>query len=154
MERAFVDFIERFKGAVPHHDQGIINGVCRERKLILPLKFNVMSNIYAFSTRMICRMYNLESYYSEEERSKALTRPAIIHFTPGIYGRPWQEGCKHPAKECYLQEYRKSPWADEPLAPSSLKRSVRLFALAYQCLPRGLFATAYRRLSWFLHRKA
>lgn len=151
LEKVFMDFIDRFDGTVPHHDQGVINGVSGERRVILPLRFNVMSNIYAFSVRTIRKMYFLDSYYTQIERDEALAEPAIIHFTPGLYGRPWEEDCHHPAKEDFLRVLRQSPWGEEPLSPGSLKPSVKLFAFFYNHMPLWLFEMIYRAFSWVLH---
>ena len=38
-----MDFIRRFRGNVPHHDQGIINAVCHNKVHILSLRYNVNS---------------------------------------------------------------------------------------------------------------
>lgn len=148
----FLEFIRGFNGAVPHHDQGIINGVAAGRKAILPLRYNMMSNGYAFSAKTVKRMYFLDSYYTEEERNKALDKPAIIHFTPGIYGRPWEENSNHPAKDEYLSVFAMSPWSNVPLKPNSLKRSVKIFAAFYRLMPRIIFESIYRLYSRISHR--
>lgn len=153
LEKSFMDFIGRFKGAVPHHDQGVINGVVGERRVVLPLKFNVMSNVYAFSASTIRKIYFMDSYYAQKEMDAALAQPVIIHFTPGLYGRPWEEGCLHPAKNNYLQVLGQSPWGGKPLARSSLKKGVKLFAFFYRHAPLWFFETIYRAFSRLLYLK-
>ena len=153
LELKFFAFIQKFDGNVPHHDQGTINGVCQARRYILPLRYNVMSNVYSFSARTIRKIYFLDQYYTQDELDKALEKPAIIHFTAGLVGRPWEEGCTHPAKEDFLNILRQSPWKEDPLMPNSQKKSVKVFTFFYQHTPLRLFETGYRLFCWLLHVK-
>ena len=153
LQERFSAFIKRFNGQVPHHDQGTINGVCAEKRLLLPLKYNMTSNLYSFSVHTIQRIYFIEKYYSQKELDEALHSPAIIHFTSGLVGRPWEEGCTHPEQERYLRFQRATVWAGEPLAPLSLKLTTRIFTLLYRIIPRPLFETGYRLLGWIQHLK-
>jgi len=153
IEEQFTAFIERFRGSVPHHDQGAINGVCRERRMILPLRYNLMSNAYSFSERTIRRIYFLQEYYAQDEIDEAIRRPAVIHFTSGLFGRPWEEGCTHPARDAFLRVKEQTPWKDEPLSPNTLKKGTKAFACAYRHMPRALFEGLYRMFNWVLHVK-
>lgn len=151
IEKQFHTFIQKFDGKVPHHDQGIINGVCKERRIILPLRYNIISSVYLFSARTIGRMYYLDHYYTQVDVNKAINEPAIIHFTTGLLGRPWEEKCKHPARDDYRKVVLESPWCDEPLQANSQKKSILIFIFIYQHMPVRIFETVYRMLSWLLH---
>lgn len=153
LEQKFLDFIGKFDGNVPHKDQGTINGVCKERKYILPPRYNAMSNVYSFSAGTIRRIYFLDTYYTQAELDEAIRNPAVIHFTTGLVGRPWEEDCTHPAKEDYLRILRQSPWKADPLTPNSRKTGLKVFTFFYQHLPLGLFETGYRMFHWILHLK-
>lgn len=146
LESQFMDFIRKFEGNVPHHDQGTINGVCVKRKGILPLKYNVTSNIYSFSAKTIKRIYFLKEFYFEKELESARKNPVILHFTTGLVGRPWEKGCTHPMKKEYLKAARYSPWKNEPLLPDSRKFSVKVFAAFYNHMPLVLSEQLYRIL--------
>lgn len=153
MESRFMAFIEKFSGNVPHHDQGVINGVCGARRVILPLKCNVTTNIYSFTPKMIKRMYFLSSFYSQAEVDEARQKPTILHFTTGLLGRPWEQNCQHPQKEKYTAIANESPWRDTPLDPDTMKKSVKLAAFAIRCMPNGLFAELYRSSCWIMHQR-
>lgn len=153
IEDQFMAFIRRFDGAVPHHDQGTINGVCGLRRKVLPFRYNVMSNAYSFPSKTIQGMYALNSYYPQEEMDAAFADPAIVHFTSGLLGRPWEEGCTHPAQALFLDALAKSPWRGDPMLPCSMKKSTELFARFYHLAPKALFVSAYRILAWAVHPK-
>ncbi len=151
MEEQFINFIQKFDGNVPFHDQGTINGVCVKKKKIIPLRYNAISNIYSFSAKTIKRIYFLNSYYSQKELEEARKNPAIIHFTTGLVGRPWEENCSHPMKEEYLKIARISPWKDDPILPDSRKFMVKAFAAFYKHMPLLLTETVYRTISELSH---
>lgn len=151
LEAKLIAFIEKFGGNVPHHDQGVINGSCGMRRKILPLRYNVFSNIYSFTSKMIRKMYSLNVYYDNEELLRAREAPAILHFTTGLLGRPWEENCKHPQKDKYLQAAKKSMWSDIPLRPDGMKTTVKIAAFVRRVLPDGFFAAAYHSLCWLAH---
>lgn len=150
-QERFLNFIRERDGYVPHHDQGVINGVCGDKRVILPLRYNVFSNIYSFTNKMIKRMYDLSDYYSQEEIDEARKNPAIIHFTTGLLGRPWEKNCHHPLKDKYTEASNMSPWHDMPLLEDKTKRSVRLAAFMRRLMPDGMFAGIYRLLSGLTH---
>lgn len=151
LEARFGEFIRRFNGQVPHHDQGTINGVCAEKRVLLPLRYNMTSNLYSFSTHTIERIYFLKKYYSQSELDAALQSPGIVHFTSGLVGRPWEEGCEHPERGRYLNAAHQTPWGNEPLQPRTLAFKTRAFTFYYKHVPRGLFEASYRLLGNLQH---
>ncbi|MDF2540320.1 MAG: hypothetical protein K0S47_38 [Herbinix sp.] len=153
LEEKFIDFINKFDGNVPHHDQGTINGVCVRKKCIVSPKFNVTSIIFSFTTNTIKRIYFMDSFYSQEELDEAKKNPVILHFTTGIVGRPWEENCTHPMKEEYLNIAQISPWKDDAPLPDGRKFSVKVFSYFFQHAPLFLSETAYRLISRLIHFK-
>lgn len=150
----FMEFIRSFEGNVPHHDQGTINGVCKQGKKIAPPRYNVTSNIFSFSAKVIKKMYAMDSFYTQQELEEAIQRPCILHFTTGLFGRPWEENCTHPLRQEYHKVAQASPWRDDPLLPDSRKLSVKLFAMLFQYTPAFLSVTIYRLFSGLFYRKA
>jgi lipopolysaccharide biosynthesis glycosyltransferase len=151
VQQKFMDVIARFHGNVPHHDQGTINAVCRGRKIYLPVRYNMISNLYSFPARTIRRMYFMDRYYSQKEIDRAKQHPAIVHFTTGLVGRPWEENCTHPERESFWETVKASPWSDMGMQPDRRKKSLKAFTFVYHHMPRSMFEVLYRSMSWALH---
>ncbi len=153
MQSKFLDYIKEKGGNVPHHDQGVINHVSGVRRLILPLKFNVTANIFSFSEKVIRRMHDIRGeYYSQAEIDEARQSPTVLHFTAGILGRPWQEGCRHPKRELYERALKMSPWSDKKPEPNNEKLSVKVSAFVCEHISPRLFAEIYRLTNFVLHK--
>ncbi len=60
-------------------DQDIINIICRGKKLILPLKFNLITAAYDNHN---------SSTYSRQEQQEAMDNPVILHYT--FIFKPWK----------------------------------------------------------------
>jgi lipopolysaccharide biosynthesis glycosyltransferase len=56
----------------PYPDQNILNYTCEGRKLLLPLKYNFVPQVYARSL--------LENVYSLDEYNEAVSRPVMVHY--------------------------------------------------------------------------
>lgn len=140
----FLNFIEKFEGNVPHHDQGTINAVCNKKIIALSPEYNVFSNMYTFSSEAIKRIYMMDSYYSQKDLDYAKNNPAIIHFTTGLVGRPWEKNCTHPMKDAFINVAKKSPWKNEPILPDSRGFALKAFTLIYRYTPHFLSENIYR----------
>lgn len=108
IEKYFIKFIEKYSGCVPHHDQGVINGVCKNKILILNPKYNMMPEMIYLGRDKIMKLYNVDNYYDDKEILTASENPIIIHYISKFYNRPWNENCTHPYKELYkhyLEQY-------------------------------------------------
>ena len=51
LEKKFIDFINKYNGDVPCADQGTINGVCKNKILIIHPKYNTMTPMFSFSAK-------------------------------------------------------------------------------------------------------
>lgn len=105
-----IEFIEKYKGEVPHHDQGVINGVFKEGIKIIHPKFNLMSQFFELNSNQTKELYNMQSYYTDSEIQYAKDNPIIIHYISKFYGRPWSRNCTHPLKDRYLYYLNRSEW--------------------------------------------
>ena len=151
LQERFLSFIERFKGNVPHHDQGTINAVCNKKIYILPPNYNVTSNIYTFSAKTVKRIYLMKDFYSQKELDDAKDKPIILHFTTGLVGRPWEENCSNPMKSKYNKFADISPWPNEPLLPDSRGLAVKVFSVFYRHAPLFLSELLYKSGNWLFH---
>ncbi len=138
IEEKCIKFIERYHGSVPHHDQGVINGVCKEKIYILPPQYNLQCPMFDYQTKEIRQLSNIEEYYKQEEIDYAKKNPVIIHFTKGFFNRPWNVKCTHPLKDKYLYYMNKSPWMGQ-IENKELDRNTRILKLLHSILPFQLY---------------
>ena len=89
-----IKFLEEKDSDIYYQDQDIINGLLGNDCRYVPIKWNVLSDIY-FS-------YSEENFYDREDALNAIKSPAIIHFT-GPH-KPWSLRCFHPLQGEY-QKY-------------------------------------------------
>lgn len=130
IDTQFMTFLLEHNGHVHHHDQGIINAVCRKRIMLLHPMYNLHSSTFSHPYNLIKKITN--PYYSKEDFQQAHSTPAIIHFTEGFYNRPWKQNCNHPFKDAYLKYSSQTAWKDYPLLPDN--RSIAVKVLSYSFL--------------------
>ncbi len=109
-EEIILDFIKNSQGFVAHHDQGIINGVLKDRIKILPPKFNSMPQFFDTKAKQIKSLYDIDNYYTQNELDEAVKNPVIVHYITKFYNRPWFKSCTHPLKNLYIESLEKTPF--------------------------------------------
>ena len=135
LEKRLLDFIDDHNGNVIHHDQGVINGVIKNKK-ILPLKYNLMTSYLMMSRDDIIKLYKVEDpFYSQEQIDEAIKNPVYIHYTPGFTIRPWVKGCKHPYVDLYWKYLKLTPWKDFEPIKNNEKFHVKMVNWIYLNLP-------------------
>lgn len=131
IEKKIIEFLVNHKGNVYHHDQGLINAVCK-RKLILPPNYNMVTNFYVFPYSN----FKQTPFYSEKELQDGIKYPIFIHFTAGVAGRPWMKHCKHPQRNIYLKYLHKTTYGDQPLDNDSRPLKLKFLSFLYfYCKP-------------------
>ena len=136
----FINYIVSKEGSVPCHDQGTINHVCKGNILVLPCRYNVMTPLLSMKGHELKNLYDLADYYSDEEVSTAVKKPAIIHFTAGWFIRPWFSNSNHPYRDKFIDLYSMSPWKNVLLKKGKLNRKSFLMKVAYSIVPFGLYS--------------
>ncbi len=127
IEEKCMDFIKSQNGKVRHHDQGVLNGVLKDSFCILPLKYNVMTIHYMFSSSKIKKFFNDSAdFYSQNDIDDAKKKPVVIHYTPSFTSRPWVNGCCHPLKKLYWDVLKETPWAEAKPEKNNMKLYVRI----------------------------
>ena len=142
IEKQILDFLYQHHGNVYHHDQGLINAICKGRKYVLPSHYNVMTNFFVFP---YSRFRKKKPFYSELEICKAKEKPIFIHFTAGVTNKPWIEGCKHPLKNLFLYYKAKTSYKDKPLRKDNRKVTLKLLSFLYYHIPFIYYAILYCR---------
>lgn len=146
MQEQFIQYLVDHKGVVYHHDQGVINAVCRGRKYIAPPRYNVISNYFIYPYKYVTD--STDGFYSEHVYKEASAKPAIIHFTGCIHGRPWETQCSHPYRQRFLSTKADTPFKDIPLAPVRQNRISRFEATCYRHFPFRFYYTMIRLIFW------
>ena len=134
IEAKMLEMIKNHNGFVFHHDQGIINGVCKGLIKILPPKFNTMSQFFLLNAKQIKSLYDIDTYYTQEELDEAVKNPVIIHYIRKFFDRPWMKDCTHPLKNLYVEYLEKTPF-EVDLKDGKMKRSVRIRKFIFDHAP-------------------
>lgn len=129
LPKQFIKFLYDHNGEVHHHDQGIINGVCKGHILILPPQYNMHSTVYSHPFHLIKKITN--PYYTEKEYNDAIEKPMIIHFTEGFYNRPWKDNCQHPMRKKFIDAQNSTPWVGTALIPDNRSYVVKLLSWTF-----------------------
>lgn len=146
LESKFIDYINLHKGIIPNYDQGIINGVCKEKMLIIHPKYNAIPQLFFYKSRKeIEKVCNIKNYYDQKLIDEAINKPTIVHFIHSFFDRPWNEGCTHPYKEMYLSYMGKSPFGNK-MKCSKLKKGVKIRKFVYKHIGFQAFLILERSL--------
>lgn len=145
LERKFIDFINKYKGSVPHHDQGTINAVCKEKIYIIHPKYNLQPPMLNFTEKEILKLDDINEYYSQTELDEAKQNPCFIHFTNGFYNRPWNIDSTHPLKDVYLYYLNQTIWKNR-LENKKLCRNARIMRFLYNNIPFGFYIIIHKLL--------
>lgn len=131
-----LNFISKHGGKVIHHDQGVLNGVLKDKWYRLPAECNLMTIHYLFNLDQIQRFYGDHAvFYTAEELKHAKQNPVILHYTPSFTSRPWVRGCAHPHTRKYWDALRYTPWRDAKPEKDRSKWYVKLINWRYRNLP-------------------
>lgn len=116
-----------------NYDQGILNEICKSDTLVLHPRYNVLAEVFEFkSSKKIMLRYNFTHYYSQEEIDDAINKPAIIHFTGFLYGKPMSTKCTHPYTKYFQDVLKESPLKYKLSSQDiDIKKKIRKFFLRY-----------------------
>lgn len=146
LEKRFIEMVKAHGGYVKHHDQGIINGVCKGNILVLHPRYNTMSQFFLMNAKQIKKLYDIETYYSQEELDDAVRKPIIVHYITKFYNRPWYKDCTHPLKNLYIKYLSETPF-EVKLLDGKLNRKIRLRKFVFEKMPFGIFYAIERILN-------
>lgn len=142
IEKQILNFLLAHHGVVYHHDQGLINAVCK-KKMVLPINYNMVTNFFVFPYKN----FHQVPFYTEQEMESGKSHPIFIHFTAGVAGRPWMKGCKHPLKRQYWNTMVKAGYDSRCLPPDNRPMRLKILsALYYYCRPLYYFVLRVRKL--------
>lgn len=144
MEQIFKTYIRKHS-QLSFVDQAVINAcVPNDRKLLLPLRYNVYSIVYYVRYENLGRVKHCELYYTREQVQEALDNPCIVHFTTCFMDgtRPWMENNRHPMLDKYLAYKLASPWSKQPLWRDNRGALKRIMYWLIHTLPQSAVTSA------------
>lgn len=132
LERKIIKELVEHDGKIYHHDQGLLNKVCRNKILVLPINYNMVTNFYTFPYK---HFKDKNPFYSLEKFNSGKKNPIFLHFTAGVANRPWMKNCKHPLKKYFLKYKSMSLFSENELQEDSRKFSLKLLAFLFYHIP-------------------
>lgn len=134
----FLKFISEKKGKVNHHDQGVLNGVCKDSILILDPKYNVMPEMISMTVKQSNLLYSVHNYYLQEEINNAVQKPVIIHYIEKFYSRPWKYDCTHPMKDKFLYYLNLTDFSKE-MDKKGINKKIQIRKKVYDKCPFWIY---------------
>ena len=92
------DSARKLGQSIRYADQDVMNLVCQDRILFLPLKWNVQGSTFFMKSGLF--------QASQHVINEAITAPAIIHYVGKR--KPWHFKCEHPFRSEYIRYYKAS----------------------------------------------
>ena len=146
VEKNFLEFLKKYDGKVPHHDQGIINGVLAGKIKKAPLRYNAITPVFEFSYKQLCKLYR-DTSISNDEVVEANKRPACVHFTPSYSGRPWFDYSRHPLRNKYRDCIEKSGLKNVLTSKDRRNWHTKIMMKLFSILPFRLFVVVCRAVN-------
>lgn len=137
LEALFLDFLLKHGGNVYHHDQGIINAICKGKKMIFPPIYNASSFYFSHPYRVLVRRNT--PFYSYKEVKEAKKNPIIIHYTCGYLNRPWIRNCKHPFANLFYKYKQQTIFASLPKQKDRRSSREQLDSIIFRNVPFCMF---------------
>lgn len=124
--KQFMDYLSNHPERIVLHDQDILNVVFQDKKLLLPLKFNLQEDFFLKKQKFYIWEYSKDFYH-------AISNPVIMHYT---VIKPWHKICKHPKKELFMDYANLSVWKGFELQDYPIKKTTKQKILIFlnQCL--------------------
>lgn len=135
-EEKVLAFIETFNGSIPHHDQGIVNGLAKNRIKIISPRYNAMDVYFVYTYKQMGKLMSMKLPYSEDIYDEARKSPVFIHFTAGFFGRVWDVKCRHPKKDLYKDMIKLAGYKEkEVMIDKPQNRNAVIMQKIYEILP-------------------
>jgi len=107
----FMDYLKNYSDRVVSHDQDILNVIFQDKKLLLPITYNLQEGFLLKKRYFYYRDY-------EDKFFEYVKDPVILHYN---IHKPWQKGCDHPRKEMFWKIQAQTIWKDMPLVPYPIR---------------------------------
>lgn len=112
IEEKFFKFLKEHNDKFIFHDQGIINGVLKNKILYLHPKYNLLGNLQGISYHKSIKRAGSPNYYNKKTIEEAQNNPIFVHFCGGAITKPWKNK-KHIYYNIYKEFSDKTPFKEE-----------------------------------------
>lgn len=121
-------------------EQDLMNITFYGHLKVLNPRYNMITSVYYFDYDDVMRMKKPVVYYNRKTIEQAKKAPAIFHATTCFYvgKRMWVENSDHPCADFYLDFRSRTPWKDEPQVQDSRKKSKKIYAKFWHCMPKAV----------------
>lgn len=100
------NIIAKHANTLKYPDQDVINIAFKNNIGILPMKYNVISQIFPFTLKQYQYYRNSKLFYDYIEFNNSKIEPIILHFTSGFaFARPWYKDSMHPFRQSFRDQY-------------------------------------------------
>ena len=124
VEKDFLRYIADYPDRIILADQDVLNVIFQDKKLILPVKYNLQ-------TAFLRKVPRWDYWKYETELKEAMADPTIVHFTEE--GKPWIETTKnpHPFRSTFLKYQNQTKWNDCRIERRSKNQLLRIFVRVF-----------------------
>ena len=100
--RDFMNYMQEHADILKYNDQDVLNALFHDKKVVLPIKYNLNSGFLWSSSQ-----YDFGRY--EKDLDEALKDPVIVHYTAG---KPWRYNRqpKHPFSNTFFKYQSRTKW--------------------------------------------
>lgn len=98
----FISCLQEHSDILKCHDQDVLNALFHDKKVVLPIKYNLICGFLRNSSQYDFGRYEIELH-------EALKDPVIVHFTAG---KPWHY-CRqpqHPFSSTFFKYQKQTKW--------------------------------------------
>ena len=132
-------YLQAKGGHLSHPDQDLLNLLCRDEILRLPVRYNFQTIHRMYSVRTYFKCFPNRVYYSEQELTEAIASPSILHMIRVFGENPWNCDNHHPDEEVFLQYKKISPWNNWSTGPGRSDFLLRAERILFCLLPVDIF---------------
>lgn len=147
-----VDVITMIESEYPFADQDILNKLFEGDVDLFEPRFNATTKYRNVSPANLATWCGggPAKMYTEDQLVDAHDRPAIVHYTTCMLGRPWESDCEDASLALWRAELKRTPWDGVPLRSTRRSWTSRCGRILKGFLPERAFV---RFDHWYAARK-
>ena len=130
IEEKFLKFLKEHNDKFIFHDQGIINGVLKNKIIYLHPKYNLLGNFQGISYNKAIKIAGSPNYYDKKTIEEAKNNPIFVHFCGGAITKPWNNK-KHVYYKIYKEYSDQTPFKEEINSKQEVSRLEHLIYKIY-----------------------